>query len=89
MCTHTCIISGAVYGESLPRKHEDDLKLVIDEVFKKFRPMVEPQRYRVSCTPVRGYYNEQQEMKVVEIRIQAGTDFEMYEDYDHEVGVCV
>ena len=82
---------GTVYGEPLPRKQEDNLKLVIDEVFKKFRPMVEPQRYRVTCTHVvaRWCSGASSDRTVVEVRVQAGDNFEMYEDYNHEVGFCV
>ena len=83
-------ISGTVYGEPLPRKQEDIIKLVIDEVFKKFRPMVQPQRYRVTCTPLSDRYRMNECPKlVVEIRVQAGDDYEMYEDYNHEVCVVV
>ena len=79
-----------MYGDPLPRKEEDNLKLVIDDVFKKFKPMVHPQRYRVSCTPLGGGGGYRGEPRVVvEIRVQAGDDYEMYEDQNHEVCVSV
>ena len=83
-----CVYVGTVYGDPLPRKQEDNMKLVIDEIFKKFRPMVPPQRYRVTCTHLGGRYHGSDQRVVVEIRVQAGVDFEMYEDYNHEVGVA-
>ncbi|CAI8029105.1 Schlafen-like protein 1 [Geodia barretti] len=80
-----CRTNGTVYGESLPRWEEDKMKLVIDDVFKRFRPMVEPQRYRVTCTHVsRRYWTPDTSRTVVEIRVQAGDDHEMYEDIYHK-----
>ena len=65
------------------------MKLVIDDVFKRFRPMVEPQRYRVTCTHLsRHYWTTDTSRNVVEIRVQAGDDHEMYEDIFHEVCAC-
>ena len=82
--------SGTVYGDPLDRKAEDNLKLIIDDIFKKFRPMVEPQNYRVTFTPVSGWYSAGYKKKViVELRIQAGDPHEMYEDFNHEVHVHV
>ena len=66
------------------------MKLVIDDVFKRFRPMVEPQRYRVTCTHVsRRYWTPDTSRTVVEIRVQAGDDHEMYEDIYHKVCACI
>ena len=73
-----------MYGAEISRKEEDNLKLIIDEVFKKFRPIVEPQNYRVTFTPLR-QGSEWNARVVLEIRVQAGDQYEMYEDYNHEV----
>lgn len=68
------------------RKEEDNIKLVIDNVFKRFRPIVEPKQYRVTFTTLKERYGTFEGRKVViEIRIQAGDQFEMYEDLNHEV----
>ena len=87
--THTHTHTGTIYGDPLPRKEEDNVKLIIDEVFKKFKPMVQPSRYRVTCTHLGGRYAGTDLRVVVEIRIQTGDDYEMYEDYNHEVCLAV
>ena len=61
------------------------MKLVIDDIFKRFRPMVQPQRTRVTCTHVFRRYCNIQHRTVVEIRVQAGDNYEMYDDHYHEV----
>ena len=71
---------GSIYGNKIKRKEEDNLKLVIDNVFKKFHPMVDPHTYRVTFTPVARYLD----VMVLEIRIQPG-DHAMYEDIYHQV----
>ena len=81
---HTCCFAGTVYGSEISRKEEDNLKLIIDDVFKKFRPIVEPQNYRVTFTHLR-QWSEWNARVVLEIRVQAGDQYEMHEDYNHEV----
>ena len=52
--------------------------------------MVEPQRYRVTCNRLFDPYLDPDMVRmVVEIRVQAGNDYEMYEDVNHEVCVVL
>lgn len=43
--------AGTIYGESITRMQEDNLKLVIDETLKKFHPLVHPTNYRQVFVP--------------------------------------
>ena len=82
---------GTIYGDWVNRKEEDNIKLIIDTVFKRFRPMVEPQNYRVTFTPVCGWRSRDAGdtgRVLLELRIRPGDPFEMYEDCDHEVS-CI
>ena len=75
-------MTGAIYGCEMSRKEEDNVKLTIDNVFKKFEPMVEPESYRLTFTPVesRGL-----NLRIIEIRVNRGDPCEMFEDMFHEV----
>ena len=72
-----------MYGDFISRREEDQLKLTIDDVFKKFRPMVKTSQYRVTFTPVDSC--QEAHRVVLEIRVQAGSHGELYEDMNHEV----
>ena len=51
--------------------------------------MVEPQNYRVTFTKLVGQsWWDKKERAVLEIRVQPGEPFDMYEDIAHEVRVC-
>ncbi len=75
--------SGVIYGEKITRKEEDNIRLVIDEVLKRFHPMVKPQNYRVTFTPVES--RRETSRCVVEIRLAPGETGELYEDMYREV----
>ena len=82
--------TGVIYGEEINRKEEDNLRLLIDEIFKKMSPHVPTDTYRVTFTPVRGSsfnqrFNEATKLQVLEIRVAPGDPFALYEDLNHEV----
>ena len=82
--------TGVIYGEEINRKEEDNLRLLIDEIFKKMSPHVPTDTYRVTFTPVRGssfnrQHNEATKLLVLEIRVAPGNPFALYEDLNHEV----
>lgn len=84
--------TGVIYGDEISRKEEDNLKLIIDEIFKKMTPHVSTDTYRVTFTPVVGgsyrrhnRYKEATKLQVLEIRVAPGDPFSLYEDQNHEV----
>lgn len=82
--------TGVIYGDKINRKEEDNLRLIIDEIFKKMSPHVPTDTYRVTFTPVRDNsfnrrYNEATKLQVLEIRVAPGDPFALYEDLHHEV----
>lgn len=84
------VLSGFVYGDLINRKEEDNLRLMIDEIIKKFKPMVRPDMYRVSFTPVKEIgASTPGELRVVEIRVAAGDRYELYQDEMHQVSITV
>lgn len=80
---YLCPPLGTVYGDRIRRKEEDKIKLMIDEVFKRFRPIVKTSQYRVTFTPVDSRHES--DLAVVEIRVQPGSHGELYENFNHEV----
>ena len=96
--------TGVIYGDVITRKEEDNLKLIIDEIFKKMNPHVQTDTYRVTFTPVVGSSFGRRyggygvmgatKLQVLEIRVAPGDPFSLYEDQSHEVidaigdGVC-
>lgn len=82
------ISSGFVYGDTINRKEEDNLRLTIDETFKKFKPMVRPDMYRITFTLVKEREgSSRDDLQVVEIRVATGDRHELYQDEFHEVGI--
>lgn len=84
--------TGVIYGDEISRKEEDNLKLIIDEIFKKMTPHVPTDTYRVTFTPVVGTsfrrgdgHKEATILQVLEIRVAPGDPFSLYEDQNHEV----
>ena len=88
--------TGVIYGETITRREEDNLRLVIDEIFKKMHPHVPTDKYRVTFTPVLGSsfrrwdgVKEATMKLVLQIRVAAGDPFSLYEDFNHEVSLVV
>ena len=84
--------TGVIYGENINRKEEDNIRLVIDEIFKKMHPHVPTDGYRVTFTPVLGSayrrydgVKEVTKQQVLEVRVAPGDPFSLYEDQNHEV----
>ncbi|KAL5493410.1 hypothetical protein EMCRGX_G014587 [Ephydatia muelleri] len=77
--------TGFVYGDTINRKEEDNLRLTIDETFKKFKPMVRPDMYRITFTLVKEREgSSRDDLQVVEIRVATGDRHELYQDEFHE-----
>lgn len=84
--------TGVIYGESITRREEDNIKQLLDDIFKRMHPHVQTDGYRVTFTPVLGssYYRgdrikETTKLYVLEIRVAPGDPFSLYEDYNHDV----
>ncbi len=41
------IVTGRAYGIKLNRREEDNLRLMIDDFFKRIHPFVSPEKYRL------------------------------------------
>ncbi len=68
-----------VRGNEISRKEEDVFKCIIDEAVKRIHPMVEPYMYRVSFTPVVDKRGRETRYKILEIRVNKGDQFQIYE----------
>ena len=84
--------TGVIYGDSISRKEEDLIRLLIDETFKKMHPHVATNGYRVTFTPVLKSSHSRcdggkdtRKLHVLEVRIAPGDPFSLYEDLNHEV----
>lgn len=76
----------------MSRREEDNIRLLIDEIFKKMHPHVPTDGYRVTFTPVLGSayrrrdgVKEVTKLQVLEVRVARGDPFSLYEDCNHEV----
>jgi hypothetical protein len=79
-----CRENGRIYGETISRKEEDTLRLMIDARIKKMHPFVSPSTYRVTFTPVHSHYNKTSVRYVLEIRVTPGDRYQLYETEFHE-----
>lgn len=71
--------NGSVVGIKTTRKDEDVYKCTIDEAVKRIHPMVKPSKYRVSFTPVVDHRGGETKKCVLEIRVEKGDRFQIYE----------
>ncbi len=85
--------TGVIYGEQISRREQDMLNhTTIDETVKRIIPVVAVGMYRVTYTDVVDIPDSPSKapkrFQVLEIRVEPGRPYQLYEDQNHEVSEC-